>query len=132
MEVDDSDDVYQLGSTIIVNPRSLFLSALVDNILVERRFVKRRFVERRFLSLRRRFLFVQRGQRYFVEQAALHPLSDRTDDILVVDRQRHVGLINCNYPGVKQEIYTQRVMLVISINSNNNIRQYIQCILISM
>ena len=41
----------------------------------------------------------------------------------VID-DRHVGLINCNYPGVKQEIYTQRVMLVISINSNNNIRQY--------
>ena len=42
----------------------------------------------------------------------------------LVIADRHVGLINCNYPVVKQEIYTQRVMLVISINSYNNIRQY--------
>ena len=59
--------IYQLGSTILVNPRSLFLSARVDNILVERRFVERRFVERRFLSFY---------------------LSAGIDDILVIDQRR--------------------------------------------
>ena len=36
------------------------------------------------------------------------------------------------YPVVKQEVHTQGVMLVISINSNDNINNTIQCILISM
>ena len=47
-------------------------------------------------------------------------------------RRRQMGLINSNYPVVKQEIRTQGVMLVISINSNDNINNTIQCILISM
>ena len=54
----------------------------------------------------------------------------RTDDIAAVNQQ--MGLINSNYPVVKQEIYIQGVMLVISININDNINNTIQCILISM
>ena len=45
-------------------------------------------------------------------------------------KSRNVG--NSNYPVVKQEIHTQGKMLVISINSNDNISNTIQCILISM
>ena len=43
---------------------------------------------------------------------------------LLMECRSNALMCICNYPAEKQEIYTQRVMLVISINSYNNIRQY--------